>query len=69
MTFLDNYDENSTSFITFLKNNIEITHNNGDKLKGEFTTKQTAMQFIQLSARMMNLNSPHITLRLTRLVT
>jgi hypothetical protein len=34
MTFLDNYDENSTSFITFLKNNIEITHNNGDKLKG-----------------------------------
>jgi hypothetical protein len=63
MTFLDNYDENSTSFITFLKNNIEIIHNNGDKLKGEFTIKQTAMQFIQLSARMINLNSPPITLR------
>lgn len=56
-TFLDNYDESSTSFIAFLKYNIEIIHNKGDKLKGEFTIKQTAMQFIQLSARMININS------------
>lgn len=44
--FLDSHDENSNGSISFIKYDIEIIYTNGDKLKGEFTNRETARQFI-----------------------
>ncbi len=44
--FIENYDESGNHRISFIKYTIEVLYNNGDNLKGEFTNKETATQFI-----------------------
>jgi len=45
--FIENYNENTNNPIRFIKYAIEIIYSNGEKLKGEFLSKETAMQFIR----------------------
>jgi len=47
LSFIDKYDESNSDRVQFLRYGVEIHYNNGENMKGEFMSKQTAMEFMR----------------------